>query len=410
MSQYISQVPSLMEQWDFDKNTIQPNEITTGAHQKVFWKCPVCQGEWSNIPHTAGKNSCPYCNKRKVLKGFNDLKTKNPELLCDWDYSLNQILPEEVTFYSNKKVFWRCSKCGHSWKATINSRTRVHAGCPNCAKGYKTSFPEQAIFFYLNKHFFCINNYKYDNTKKEIDIYIPSLRIGIEYNGSYYHSKSQTKDEKKKIDLQSLDIQLITIRNGKEDKITGDFIEHKLNNSSLEWAIKQLFKILYLEDNISLDDDYQDILKQYKQKECQNSLGKLYPDLLKEWDYNKNILNPLLTPPNSNRKAWWKCKKCGRSWQATINSRTPPHNNGCKKCSGIYEKAALCLENRKIYIGLNKLCKKLNVADGAVTNCIRKNKNKIGYCKGYHWKIYILHEEKNFSWPFSDELTYEREG
>lgn len=111
-------------------------------------------------------------------------------MLCDWDYSLNQILPEEVTFYSNKKVFWRCSKCGHSWKATINSRTRVHAGCPNCAKGYKTSFPEQAIFFYLNKHFFCINNYKYDNTKKEIDIYIPSLRIGIEYNGSYYHSKS----------------------------------------------------------------------------------------------------------------------------------------------------------------------------------------------------------------------------
>ena len=77
---------------------------------------------------------------------------------------------------------------------------------------------------------------------------------------------------------------------------------------------------------------------------------------------------------------------------------------------GVYEKAVLCLENRKIYIGLNKLCKKLNVSSGAITTCIKRSKNKIGHCKRYHWKIYILHKEKNFSWPFSDELTYEREG
>lgn len=139
-------------------------------------------------------------------------------------------------------------------------------------------------------------------------------------------------------------------------------------------------------------------------------MGELYPNLLEEWDYDKNVLNPLLISPNSNKKAWWKCKKCGRSWQAAINSRTPPRSNGCKKCAGIYEKAVLCLENRKIYIGLNKLCKKLNVSSGAITTCIKRSKNKIGHCKGYHWKIYILHKEKNFSWPFFEELTYEREG
>ena len=67
-------------------------------------------------------------------------------------------------------------------------------------------------------------------------------------------------------------------------------------------------------------------------------MGELYPNLLKEWDYDKNVLNPLLISPNSNKKAWWKCKKCGRSWQAAINSRTPPRSNGCKKCAEFMKK------------------------------------------------------------------------
>jgi hypothetical protein len=52
-----------------------------------------------------------------------------------------------------------------------------------------------------------------------------------------------------------------------------------------------------------------------------NDLATLNPVLAKEWDYSKNTLTPQGVSPNYNKKAWWKCGKCGRSWEASINSR-----------------------------------------------------------------------------------------
>lgn len=47
-----------------------------------------------------------------------------------------------------------------------------------------------------------------------------------------------------------------------------------------------------------------------------------YPELLKEWDLEKNgKLDPTTLTPRANRKIWWKCKR-GHSWQATILNKT----------------------------------------------------------------------------------------
>ena len=65
---------------------------------------------------------------------------------------------------------------------------------------------------------------------------------------------------------------------------------------------------------------------------AKNSLFEKYPDLLKEWDFEKNKgLSPWDVSPNSNKKVWWKCSQ-GHEWQATINSRNK--GNGCPYCSG----------------------------------------------------------------------------
>ena len=80
----------------------------------------------------------------------------NPDLMKEWDWAKNDALglyPEKITLGSNKKAFWKCSKCGHSWDATINNRARGKGqGCPVCAnkiliKGkndLKTLYPEIA--------------------------------------------------------------------------------------------------------------------------------------------------------------------------------------------------------------------------------------------------------------------------
>ena len=52
----------------------------------------------------------------------------------------------------------------------------------------------------------------------------------------------------------------------------------------------------------------------------------------KEWNYAKNKeLNTKIVTPNSNKKVWWTCSKCGFEWEAFISSR----NNGasCPKCT-----------------------------------------------------------------------------
>ena len=36
------------------------------------------------------KTYCPYCNKGKLLIGFNDIETKSKEYLANWDYNKNK--------------------------------------------------------------------------------------------------------------------------------------------------------------------------------------------------------------------------------------------------------------------------------------------------------------------------------
>ena len=67
------------------------------------------------------------CSGRKVLAGFNDLLTTNPELGTQahgWDATT-------LTKSSNKKVGWKCA-LGHTWIATVNNRTNGR-DCPICS-------------------------------------------------------------------------------------------------------------------------------------------------------------------------------------------------------------------------------------------------------------------------------------
>ena len=129
--------PDLMEQWDFEKNTMVPQETTVASHDKAWWKCELGHSWQAAVfSRTREKNAsgCPYCIGKRVLPGFNDLGTLKPKLAEEWHDSLNKELrPEDVTLGSNKKVWWECGD-GHVWQAAVYSRTRKKGtGCPLCA-------------------------------------------------------------------------------------------------------------------------------------------------------------------------------------------------------------------------------------------------------------------------------------
>ncbi len=66
---------------------------------------------------------------------FDYCKENNKEYLLDeWNYELNKdITPSTVISGSNKKVWWKCKRCGYEWQATINNRAKLGRGCPCCA-------------------------------------------------------------------------------------------------------------------------------------------------------------------------------------------------------------------------------------------------------------------------------------
>ena len=70
-----------------------------------------------------------------MLAGYNDLTTTNPKLVKEWNFKKNILIkPDMVSSGSDKKVWWKCSKCGYEWQASIYNRTRGYKGCANCLK------------------------------------------------------------------------------------------------------------------------------------------------------------------------------------------------------------------------------------------------------------------------------------
>ena len=62
------------------------------------------------------------------------LKDANPELYGELDLEKNKDIDiNQLSATSGKRVWWRCSICGHEWEAIINSRTKGH-GCPKYIK------------------------------------------------------------------------------------------------------------------------------------------------------------------------------------------------------------------------------------------------------------------------------------
>ena len=77
-------------------------------------------------------SGCPCCRNRVTVPCINDIVTKYPKLLLDWDYDKNVGLdPHKITI-AGRRAWWKCHVCGHEWNSLIASRAKG-TGCPQCA-------------------------------------------------------------------------------------------------------------------------------------------------------------------------------------------------------------------------------------------------------------------------------------
>lgn len=351
--------PELAAEWNYEKNVnITPHDITAGSNKKVWWLCKEGHTyEQSIFKRNNRGYSCPYCSGHKVLKGFNDLATVNPHLAKEWHPTKNNNLTQfDVTAGSGKKVWWMCP-LGHEYQATIHDRNSDNTQCPICNAKSQTSFPEQAILFYIKKLYpDAINRYKeIFEQSMELDIYIPSIRLGIEFDGANWHnSNTQLQREKRKYAIcQEHQITLIRVKENTELQWKGvaDAIYYipkvRAYTAELEETINAILDSIDKNSNLwtrknilpshnivraNLKRDRAEILSYLS--DINNSLAMIRPDVVPCWNYSKNgSLSPNMFTVSSNQIVWWKCPDCGHEWQCSINSMTRPGRYGCAECS-----------------------------------------------------------------------------
>lgn len=363
-----SQRPDLLKEWDYLQNSTiaTPETITIGnSSKKVHWICSACKHPWSATVYNRvhQDSGCPECGNRKISEKNRErlfhfersLVSLYPDIASEWHPSKNDTLVKNVMPGCNDKVWWICSTCGEEFQTQVVNRTKYkHVGCPACNRYMHTSFPEQAIYFYVKKTFADARNKYTDcfDNQMELDIFIPSLQIGIEYDGSYWHSKSSVARNKKKYEVcQQQGIFLIRVKeNYKRHPVTvGDcnfsiYRENKYDAGLID-TIKAILEALGKDIEIDIDRDRAEIKSQYIISFKEKSLLARHPQLALEWHPTKNgKLKPDMVMPASHDKVYWLCPKCGYEYPAAPSKRTREKPTGCPVCA-----------NRIIISGINDL-------------------------------------------------------
>ena len=411
---YVVNDNELMRKWNWERNNslgFFPNKLTCGSNKKVWWTCDKDKRHIfeARVNHIAtGEIICPICANQKIIIGVNDLATTNPELLKEWDYTKNIITPQQVTYGVNKKIWWKCKK-GHEWQATIASRAGYQkTECPYCKNELKVSIPEKALAYYLSQYYQIEESKHFEWLgRMEIDIYVPDLKLGIEYDGKQWHNDVKRDLNKDNLCIKNK-IKLIRIREeGCPDYISNVwFVKVKHNKNiilQLQETINDTFNLINklfdtnLNSKPNINKDYISIL--YKTLSLSKDKSLANSDLMKEWNYEKNgDLNPETLSLGMHKKVWWKCNK-GHEWQSMIYSRVSGVN--CPYCAG-----------QKVFSGNNDLktlfpeiAKEWNYEkNGDIKpNQIRPQTNKKYWwkCKncGYEWQTEPSHRVRGRNCP-----------
>ena len=138
--------------------------------------------------HIKGKQGCPKCGR---IAAINKTRFTTDE----WIDIAKKVHGDKYNYDKvnyideNTKVCIICPKHGEFWQDPSN-HIHLKQGCPKC--GNVVSTPEKEILSYLQELLPNIEikkNIRNVISNREIDIYLPDYKIGIELNGLYWHSE-----------------------------------------------------------------------------------------------------------------------------------------------------------------------------------------------------------------------------
>lgn len=210
--------PELAAEWHPTKNgALTPKDVVAGTGKRVWWQClKDSSHEWEVRCQDRLKSGsdCPYCTNKAVHES-NALATVMPEIAKQWHPTKNgKVTASDIVYGSMYHAWWQCEKSpDHEWKTAVVSRHR--SGCPYCTLTPQ-SRQELTITFELMLFFPDINprgfKAKLKGRLKSIDIFMPELNLGVEFDGSYWHKDKRALDKLKAEKLREAGFEIIRIR------------------------------------------------------------------------------------------------------------------------------------------------------------------------------------------------------
>jgi len=264
--------PEIAGQWNQSKNeALLPSMFSVGSSLKVWWRCEHGHEWQSSISGRTGKagNGCPFCAGRLATASRN-LSTEFPEVATQWNFSKNiGVTPKDISPHSGKKYWWSCKK-GHDYYATVDGRVRG-SGCPYCSGARLTN--ERSFAAVCPELVAQLNVDRSANAD-------PAAVTAFSANKVWWRCLS-----------------------GHEWEATWGA---RASGTGCPYCAGNLVS-------------------------PEASLATLHPDLVEEWDVDRNMpLTPDQIRPGSGIKVWWHCCE-GHIWQAAPYTRVKGH--GCQKCA-----------------------------------------------------------------------------
>jgi predicted nucleic acid-binding Zn-ribbon protein len=349
--------PDLAAEWHPTRNDpLTPSDVNPGSKTRRWWRCRSCGHDWQTDPdhRTRRSHGCPSCAPKKqgitssTPKPGESLGEKMPELAAEWHPTLNApMTPFDVRPRGGASVWWRC-RLGHEWKAKVAPRA-VGIGCPRCST-IGVSQRETRLRFELAAAGLPV---AHDHPRIAVggrrpvqaDIVMPSLRLVVEYDGSYYHASKVRADRDQTTALTEAGWTVLRVREEPLPSLGG----HEVFVSPTEPIKSLALKVLHALDSLGyvapMHDQYRqdpDVWAEYDANEALNkirarSLVTENPLLAQEFDQAKNGMGPEAVHPGSMSKSWWQCRMCGHEWKSVVASRVA--GRGCPRC-GVARRAA----------------------------------------------------------------------
>ena len=172
---------------------------------------------------------CPKCSHRSFLKEDTEFKDE----VCNLTNNEFKVLDKYIDCRTPIRI--QHINCGHI--QTVKPYIFLHQlknKCPNC-KVTNESILEREVRDYINSLGITTKKFKKKISNKwyEIDIYVPDLKIGFEFNGLYWHSENIHKSKLNLFEkMKAYESENIRIINIFEDEWTKnkDLVKTKIAN------------------------------------------------------------------------------------------------------------------------------------------------------------------------------------